>query len=229
MSYSVVATYPHSTNHYTQGLLWSDGLLYESTGEYGRSGVFVSTLEGEPRRSTMLDGQYFGEGIALHNGRLYMLTWLEQTGFVFDAKSLAPNGDFNYYGEGWGLTSDGEQLYMSDGTHIIRILNPETLAVSGRVDVRWGKRAVKMLNELEWIDGRIWANVYGTNRIVVINPTSGQVESYLDLDALELTQAENPVRDVLNGIAYDVTTGRVWVTGKNWDKIFEIKITQNNE
>ncbi len=229
LSYSIEATYPHPTDHYTQGLLWNDGLLYESTGEYGHSGVFISTLDGKVKRTTSLGRQYFGEGIALMGGRLYMLTWLEQQGFIFDGESLAPRGEFNYYGEGWGLTSDGQVLYMSDGTHIIRILDAATLAVKGRIDVRWGKRAVRMLNELEWIDGHIWANVYGTNRIVIINPADGQVESYLDLDELELTQSANPVRDVLNGIAYDAASGRVWVTGKNWDKIFEIKITQDNE
>jgi glutamine cyclotransferase len=225
--YSVVATYPHPTSHYTQGLLWSDGRIIEGTGQYGASGLYIYEPGGKIERSARLGSEYFGEGITLHEGKLYQLTWLEKRGFVYDPATLSPTGSFSYYGEGWGLTSDGEHIYMSDGTHIIRVLDPATFEVSARIHVRFGRRSTQMLNELEWIDGRIWANLYGYNRIVVINPADGQIEAYIDLDELELTQSENPVRDVLNGIAYDAATGRIFVTGKNWDKIFEIKIEKD--
>ncbi len=224
LEYSVVATYPHQTDHYTQGLLWHDGKLYESTGQYGMSGVYVKTLEGRIEREMSLDRKYFGEGIAMLDDKLYLLTWLENTGFVLNGATLAPQGEFSYSGEGWGITSDSTKLYMSDGTHIIRVLDPATLKTTGRIHVRFGQRSTPMLNELEWIDGRIWANLYGYNRIVIINPTNGQIEAYLDLDELEQTQINNLRRDVLNGIAYDAASGRIFVTGKNWDKIFEIKI-----
>lgn len=229
LEYSVVATYPHPTDHYTQGLLWHDGKLYESTGQYGMSGVYISSLDGKKERSVAVDSRYFGEGITLFGDKLYLLTWLEQTGFIMDSKTLAPEGEFSYVGEGWGLTSDSTSIYMSDGTHMIRVLDPATLQTTRRIHVRFGKRSTPMLNELEWIEDRIWANLYGYNRIVIINPESGQIEAYIDLDELEQTQQHNPVRDVLNGIAYDAATGRIFVTGKNWDKIFEIKLEQDNE
>lgn len=226
-NYSVVRTLPHPTDHYTQGLLWHDGHIYESIGQYGQSAVHIMTLEGESLRSVALGEQYFGEGLTLHNGQLYQLTWLEHTGFVYDPTTLSPTARWEYSGEGWGLTSDSTNIYMSDGSHILRVLDPATLQTSKRIYVRFGNRYVRDLNELEWIDGRIWANLYGYNRIVVINPSDGRVEAYIDLDELVKTQQDNPRRDVLNGIAWDAATGRIFVTGKNWDKLFEIKITKN--
>lgn len=225
--YTVEKVWPHPTDHYTQGLLWWNGHLYESIGQYGKSALHRMTLDGRSERCVTLGDQYFGEGLALHDGKLYQLTWLERTGFVYDPATLSPTARWEYGGEGWGLTSDGSKLYMSDGTHILRVLDPATLQTTARLYVRFGNRYVRDLNELEWIDGRIWANLYGYNRIVVINPDNGHVEAYLDLDELVKTQKDNPQLDVLNGIAWDAATGRIFVTGKNWDKLFEIKLKQN--
>lgn len=228
LQYEVVGSWSHPTTHYTQGLLWHDGKLYESIGQYGQSALHVMTLDGRSERRVELDGQYFGEGVTLFDGKLYQLTWLERTGFVYDAQSLSPVARWEYSGEGWGITSDSTKMYMSDGTHVLRVLDPATLKVTERIYVRFGNRYLRDLNELEWIDGRIWANLYGYNRIVIINPATGQVESYIDFDELVLTQRANPRRDVFNGIAWDPASGRIFVTGKNWDKLFEIKI-KNDE
>lgn len=223
--YTVKQTYPHLDNHYTQGLLWLNDALYESTGEYGKSGLFVMNLEeGTPLKSVNLDRQYFGEGLAELGGSLYQLTWLENTGFVYDAATLAPKGTFAYDGEGWGLTSDGKYLYMSDGSQIIKVIDPEGWKTVRNIYVKFGQGYQKSINELEWIDGKIWANLYGYNRIIVINPDNGNTEGYIDLDKLSQTQTRNARADVLNGIAYDKASGRIFVTGKNWDKLFVIEI-----
>lgn len=225
LTYSIVNTYPHATDHYTQGLMWYEGSLYEGTGEYAKSKLCIMNLDdGKEIKTVSLAPEYFGEGTAILNGKLYQLTWLEQKGFIYNPATLTREGEFTYDGEGWGLTSDSSYLYMSDGSQVIKVINPDGWRTVRQIFVKSGKTYVKSLNELEWIDGRIWANLYGYNRIVVINPTDGNVEAYLDLDKLADTQKQNPQADVLNGIAYDKLSKKIFVTGKNWNKLFEITI-----
>ncbi len=249
---TVVRKYPHDPAAYTQGLLWYDGKLYESTGEYGNSSLRRVDLEtGRIEKKTDLSADTFGEGLALCGGNLYQLTWLEQTCYVYDAATFAPANpaSFPYAGEGWGLTTgDGTglapakssatpsgqntgaahapvpagMLYMSDGSDLITIRDPETFALFGRIRVRDAQGAVRDLNELEWIDGRIWANIYTQPLIAVIDPATGTVGKYIDCSSLVATQG--PQADVLNGIAHDPATGRIWLTGKNWDAVFEVTV-----
>jgi len=223
-SYRVIATYPHDPAAYTQGLEFVDGKFYEGTGLNGHSTIrLVTPSTGAILMNKSLGYQYFGEGITLFNGKLYELTWQNATAFVYNPKTFVKIGQFNYSGEGWGLTHDAKQLIMSDGTPSLRFLDPVTFKELGRVYVRDGSRPVKDLNELEFIEGEIWANVYQTNMVARINPQTGQVNSWIDFTGL-LTQAEGAKADVLNGIAYDGKTGKIYVTGKLWPKLFEIKV-----
>jgi glutamine cyclotransferase len=223
--YKIVATYPHDPEAYTQGLFWNDGALVESTGEYGRSTLRRVALEtGEVKHKITLGDRSFGEGAAIVGNRIYQLTWQEGVCFVYDAATFALTGQFSYRGEGWGLTTDGELLYMSDGTPNITVRDPATFNEQRTIVVRNQGRTLQYINELEWIDGRIWANVYLTNEIIIIDPADGRVEGIVDLSniisQLEVTWST----DVMNGIAYDPATKRTWITGKNWNKLFEIKI-----
>lgn len=225
-AYEIVATYPHDPEAFTQGLLFEDGKLYESTGRNGASSVRRVALQtGEVEQIRMLPDAYFGEGLASVGDRLVMVTWRSGIGFVFDKETFRPETTFRYAGEGWGLTSDGSVLYMSDGSARLRKLDPETLRPAGRVDVTYEGRPINALNELEWIDGHVWANVWQTDRIVQIDPASGAVTGELDLSAL-YPQAErrDPFDQVLNGIAHDPETGHFFVTGKLWPTLFEIRL-----
>jgi glutamine cyclotransferase len=226
-AYQIVAEYPHSRTSYTQGLQFIDGELWEGTGEYGRSQLLHTDLAtGKVLQSKKLQKNEFGEGITVLGDKIYQLTWLEGKLHIYDRATLKPLATHTYKGEGWGLTSDGKKLYMSDGTHAIRVLNPETLTEERRFGVTLRGQSLQYLNELEWIDGKIWANVYTTNHIVIINPESGVVEGVIDLAGI-LPQSEYDSRtDVLNGIAYDSATKRIFVTGKNWSKLFEIKLIE---
>lgn len=222
--FRIVAEYPHATTSYTQGLEYVDGVMWEGTGSYGESELHTVELStGKTKLINKLDDNHFGEGIVHHNDKIYQLTWLEKLAYVYDSK-----GNFikhiPYTGEGWGITTDGEHLYMSDGTPNIYVVDPETFARKAAITVRYNNRTLSQINELEWIDGKIWANVYLDNTIVVIDPTTGIVEAYLDLRELKGTQAGNADADVLNGIAYNDATGHVYVTGKNWNKLFELEI-----
>lgn len=224
-TYRVVRAYPHAVESYTQGLFWADGVLWEGTGEHGRSHLQrLDTTTGRPTIVASLPRTEFGEGIALHDGRIYQLTWQSNTAHVYDAATARPLRDFRYAGEGWGLTSDGERLYMTDGSSTLYTVDPETFRRTGRRTVTCEGRPVPMLNELEWIEGRIWANVYTTDRIVIIDPATGKVEGIVDLEGLLPDEERDYTTDVLNGIAYDSASKRIFVTGKRWPKLYEIEI-----
>ena len=224
-TYRVIESYPHSTDSYTQGLLFADGVMWEGTGEYGHSRLQRIDLEtGRTDVVATLPRSEFGEGIALLDGKIYQLTWENNKAYVYDAATGRQLRTFAYAGEGWGLTTDGERLYMSDGSEYLRILDPETFRVQRSVTVTFRGAPVQLLNELEWIDGKIWANVYVTDQIVIIDPASGIVEGVIDLRGLLPDEEIAPDTDVLNGIAYDAASERIFVTGKRWSKLFEIEI-----
>jgi glutamine cyclotransferase len=223
--YKILNTYPHDPAAYTQGLFWHEGTLWESTGEYGRSTLRrVELATGEVLQRTDLPGNVFGEGSVLLDGKIYLLTWHEGTAFVYDPATFEKTGEFAYRGEGWGLTTDGGKLYMSDGTPNITVRNAATFRDESTIVVRREGMPLQFLNELEWIDGRIWANVYLTSEIVIINPADGRVEGVIDFAGITSRIDVTPATDVMNGIAYDPATKRIWVTGKNWNKLFEIEI-----
>jgi len=224
--YKVVHTYPHDTGAYTEGLFFKDGHLYESTGHNGQSTVRkVDLASGEVVQIQRLPTQYFGEGIIDWKDRLIQLTWQQQTGIIYDLASFEPKARFNYPGEGWALTRDDSHIYMSDGTSQLRVLDPETLQEVRRIDVTADGQPVPQLNELEWVDGEIYANVWLTERIARIDPASGHVVGWIDLSGLfDSSTLPNPIDDVLNGIAWDAHGKRLFVTGKSWPKLFEIKL-----
>ena len=224
-TYEVVAEYPHLRTSYTQGLQFVDGELWEGTGEYGRSQLLRTDLAtGKVLQSKKLSKEEFGEGITVLGDKIYQLTWLNGKMHTYDKATLRHLATHTYKGEGWGLTTDGEKLYMSDGTNYIRVLNPETLAQERRFGVTLRGESLQNLNELEWIDGKIWANVYTTDYIVIINPENGVVEGIINLSGILPTSEYDSRTDVLNGIAYDTATKRIFVTGKNWSKLFEIRV-----
>jgi len=221
----VVNTYPHDPGAFTQGLAFADGFLYEGTGQYGQSSLRKVDLEsGKVLQKLPLTPQYFGEGIAVVGDRILQLTWLNQVGFVYDRQTFKTQQTFRYSGEGWGITSDGERLIMSDGSATLRFLDPKTFDVTGRVTVRDRRRPVRHLNELEYVEGEVYANVWGSDFIVRIAPKTGDVLGWIDLTDL-LPARQRPNRDaVLNGIAYDTKGKRLFVTGKLWPKLFEIRL-----
>lgn len=224
-TYEVVAEYPHLRTSYTQGLQFVDGELWEGTGEYGRSQLLRTDIaSGKVLQSKKLSKEEFGEGITILGDKIYQLTWLNGKLHIYDKATLRHLATHTYKGEGWGLTSDGEKLYMSDGTNYIRVLNPETLAQERRIGVTLRGESLQYLNELEWIDGKIWANVYTTDHIVIINPENGVVEGVVNLSGILPEKERDYKTDVLNGIAYDKATKRIFVTGKNWSKLFEIRV-----
>ena len=230
-SYNIEKTYPHDPTAFTQGLVFHNGLIYEGTGGKG-SDTFSSSLRkveletGKVLQKHNLGNEYFGEGITVHNDRVYQLTWRERTAFVYQLADFTPIKEFRYAGEGWGLTDDGSLLYMSDGTHVIRVLDPETFELKRTIVVNDEKGSPLMqLNELEWVKGEIWANVWQTGWIMRIDPTSGKLLGKVDLTPIvEEEQKQNPHADVLNGIAYDEAADRLFVTGKLWTRLFEIKL-----
>lgn len=225
-SYRVVRSYPHDRQAYTQGLVFHDGVLYEGTGLNGQSSIRKVRLEtGEVLQIRPLDRKYFGEGIAIVGGRLIQLTWQTEVGFVYDLATFDARRTFTYAGEGWGLTYDGTRLIMSDGSPTLRFLDATTLKETGRLTVRDDGKPVEDLNELEIVKGEILANVYQTERIVRISPKTGQVTGWIDLRGL-LSPREKAGVEVLNGIAYDSTKDRLFVTGKLWPRLFEIEIVQ---
>ena len=224
-TYEVVAEYPHLRTSYTQGLQFVDGELWEGPGEYGRSRILRTDLAtGKVLQSKNLSKEEFGEGITVLGDKIYQLTWLNGKMHIYDRKTLNHIATHTYRGEGWGLTSNGEKLYMSDGTNCIRVINPENLQQERRFGVTLRGESLSHLNELEWIDGKIWANVYTTDHIVIINPENGVVEGIINLTGILPEKERDSKTDVLNGIAYDKATKRIFVTGKNWSKLFEIKL-----
>lgn len=224
-TYRVKAVHPHSRKAYTQGLQYADGVLWEGTGQYGQSVVQKTHPEtGRTELFARLPRSQFGEGIALLDGRLYQLTWQSNTAYVYDAATGKKLHEYRYPGEGWGLTTDGGRLYLSDGSATIFTVDPATFHREKRTTVTLRGEPVRYLNELEWIGGKIWANVYTTDQIVIIDPATGVVEGIVDLTGLLPDEEKGPETDVLNGIAYDPVGERTFVTGKNWSKLFEIEI-----
>ena len=227
--YRIVHVYPHDTSAYTEGLFFKDGYLYESTGEAGESTVRKVQLDtGKVLQRHALPPQYFGEGIVDWKKSLVQLTWKSQTGFVYDRASLTPQRSFSYPGEGWALTRDSRHLYMSDGTSVLRVLDPQSLKTVGSITVTADGIPVNNLNELEWVKGQIYANIWLTNRIARVDPTTGHVVGWIDLGGLlDVNQLPDPGNDVLNGIAYDAAHDRLFVTGKRWPKLFEITLVKH--
>lgn len=227
--YKVVQTFPHDTGAYTQGLLWHEGELYEGTGQVGRSSIRRVDLEtGEVLQRRNLMPPHFGEGIVIFGDKLYQLTWRSGVGFIYDRRSFEELGQFRYRGEGWGLTADAESIYMSDGTPEIRVLEPETMRELRRIRVTLDGRPVGRINELEWIRGELWANIFMTLRIVRINPESGAITGIVDLGGLEPKPGElrDPYDEVANGIAFDAAGDRIFVTGKDWPRLYQIELTE---
>lgn len=226
--YTVVARVPHDTAAYTQGLVYADGKLYESTGLVGHSQVRrVNRETGQVEAAARLADGQFGEGLTLLNGKLYQLTWQSRTGYVYDARTLAPLDSFSYEGEGWGLTTDGSLLIMSDGTATLRFLDPASFGVVRTVTVLDAGSPLSDLNELEYVDGIIYANVYRSDWIVRIDAGSGAVLEWIDLAGLWPQEDRPPTADVLNGIAWDPGAGLLLVTGKRWPWLYELRLVSS--
>jgi glutaminyl-peptide cyclotransferase len=225
--YKVVNVFPHDRNAYTQGLVYDGAVLYEGTGVYDESDLRKVDLKtGKIIKQQKIEGQFFGEGIAILNEKLYQLTWTSKVGFAYDKNSFQLKNKFYYQTEGWGLSVYNGKLVMSDGTNIIYFMEPELFTVLSSIEVYDNKGAVNQLNELEVINGEIWANIYQTDTIARIDPNTGKVLAYIDLGGI-LPQADRqPTTDVLNGIAWDQAQNRIFVTGKLWPKLFEIKLTE---
>ncbi|RMF37576.1 MAG: glutaminyl-peptide cyclotransferase [Planctomycetota bacterium] len=221
----IVREFPHDPAAFCQGLAAEGSKLYEGTGQYEHSvlrrvDLSSGTIEAEMR----LAPQYFGEGVALYGDRIYQLTWKSRICFLYDKATMKYVGVLRYSGEGWGLTTDGTRMYLSDGTSTIRILDPQTFRVLDRIRVKDGRRYVDDLNELEFIDGHIWANVWYEDRIAQIDPSSGKVVAWIDCSHIYPAHQRPSREHVLNGIAYEATTGRIFITGKNWPKLYEIQV-----
>jgi|SRR5690606_2265584 len=223
-SVDVKASYPHDPQAFTQGLAFHDGALYEGTGQYGASSIRRIVLpSGDVEQMQPLSQLYFGEGITILGDKLYQLTWVNQVGFVYDVDTFERVGTFRYSGEGWGLTTDGKRLIMSNGSERIAFLDPESYEVVRSIRVRSEGRPIVRLNELEWVDGEIWANVWYEDRIARIDPDDGEVVGWIDASRL-YPAAQRSSEDVLNGIAYDAASKRVVLTGKNWPMLYEVEI-----
>ena len=225
--FKVEETLPHDVAAYTQGLFFHEGELYESAGQYGESNFRKVELKtGRVQKRINFESRYFAEGSCVLNGRLYVLTWQEKECFVYDMKTWNRLGTLRYMGEGWGLTTDGKSLIMSDGTSTLTFRNPETFAVERSVSVTLRGQKVAYLNELEYIKGEIWANVYGTDQIIRIDPETGVVRAVINLKGILPQALRKPRTDVLNGIAYDERNGSVYVTGKYWPKMYRITLVE---
>ncbi|WP_115461989.1 glutaminyl-peptide cyclotransferase [Winogradskyella aurantiaca] len=228
-TYEIVNTYPHDITSYTQGLEFYNGQLYESTGQYKESKLRkVDYTSGTVLKNTDLADGYFGEGLTVLNENIYQLTWQEDTGLIYDVNTFEPKGMFRYdlSKEGWGLCNDGTSLYKSDGTEKIWTLNTDTLTEDNSIDVFTNKGKIPSLNELEWVNGKIYANIYQRNGVAIINPETGAVEGVIDFTPLKELVTQHDGLDVLNGIAYNPDTNTIFVTGKRWDKLFEVTIAK---
>ena len=228
LTYKVINTYPHDTLTFTEGLEFYRDTLYEGGGQYNNSKLLKTDYRtGKIYKKADLDGKYFGEGITILNNKIYQLTWKELTGFIYNADTWKVEKTFSFDKniEGWGMTNDGTSIYQSDGTEKIWKMNPETQKMEGYINVYTNTSKIKSVNELEWIDGKIYGNIWQKDAIAVINPLTGAVEGVLDLSGLR-KQVKNQTADVLNGIAYNEKTKTIFVTGKYWDKIFEIKVAE---
>ncbi len=230
-TYKIINTYPHDKNAYTQGLVYYKGFLYEGTGRRGKSSIRKVALKtGEVLQKYNLDDAYFGEGITIFNNKLYQLTWQAGKGFVYNLETFKKEKEFKYTKslEGWGLTNDGKRLIKTDGTERIWFLNPETLVEEYYIEAYTNKQKVEKLNELEYINGKIYANIWQKNSILIVDPKTGKVEGVVNLNSLKAKiqqeQTLNDPDEVLNGIAYDKENNRIFVTGKHWNKLYEIEI-----
>lgn len=228
-SYKIINEYPHDITSYTQGLEFYNGQLYESTGQRGESKLRkVDYKTGEVLNNVDLAKEYFGEGLTVLKNKVYLLTWQKNIGFVYDANSLEKESSFNYgkSKEGWGICNNAKVLYKSDGTENIWMLNPETLEEKGFIQTYTNKGKIVGINELEWIDGKIFANRYQKNGVAIINPNNGAIEGVVDFSPLKKLVKQHEKLDVLNGIAYNALTKTLFVTGKRWDKLFEVEIIE---
>ena len=229
-SYRVVKTFPHDTAAFTEGLVFDDGVLYESTGGYGMTFGFadysslrkVDLESGNVTKEILLSGEYFGEGLTVIDDSLIQLTWQNGIGLIYNKETFTVEGNFSYLTEGWGLTYDGVELIMSDGSSNLYFLNPATFQKTRQVSVHDENVSITNINELEYINGDVYANIWLTQEIAIINPQTGTVKGWIDLTGIYQT---NITDDVLNGIAYDSVTGRLFVTGKNWPNLYQIQIT----
>ena len=222
----VVAEYPHDVEAYTQGLFFHDGQMYESTGLHGKSTLRkVDFTTGEAVQKIGFNEKYFIEGSVVMGDNLYVLTWETRMAFIYDAETLEFKTSWKYPREGWGITTDGKKLIASDGSYTLYFMD-ENFKVERKVVVKHEERPVRWLNELEYIDGKIWANVYTSDEIVIINPKDGTVEEVVDCRGLLPDSLRTPATDVLNGIAYDPMTKKIYLTGKNWPKLYEIKLVE---
>ena len=223
----VAGEYPHDVTSYTQGLFFHGGQLYESTGQYGHSSFRkVDVKSGIALRKLNFSRKYFVEGSVILGDKLYILTWTNKVIFVYDAETLEYKATYTYPREGWGLTADGENLIATDGSSTVYFLSPETLAVKRKGTVKADGRAMRGLNELEYIDGKIWANVYTSDMILIINPENGDVEGIVEASGLLPEALKTPDTDVLNGIAFNPSYGKIYLTGKNWPKLYEIRLVE---
>ena len=230
-TYELLNTYPHDITSYTQGLEFYKGVLYESTGQYGESKLRALDYKNDAILNNInLSRSYFGEGLTVLNDKIYQLTWKEGRGLIYDVNTFETLGSFNYgqSKEGWGLCNDGRQLYKTDGSENIWILNAETLEEERFVQAYTNKGRLTNLNELEWVEGKIYANRYQKNGVAIINPINGAIEAVLDFKDLKNKVTNHPGLDVLNGMAYNPDTKTLFVTGKRWDKLFEVRIIPAN-
>lgn len=232
-TYKVIATYPHLTDAYTQGLEFYNDTLYESTGQYGESSLRKVDLQtGKVLEIVRLDDAHFGEGMTILDNKIYQLTWREGEGFIYDLPSMERVGSFAYNEseEGWGLANDGERIFKSDGTEKIWILNPQSLGEEYYIQTLTHRTVATQLNELEWVEGKIYANTYQKDGVAIINPENGAIEGLINFqglrDQLGNVDELDPINDVLNGIAYNPNTGKLYVTGKKWDTLFEVEIIE---
>jgi glutaminyl-peptide cyclotransferase len=226
LSYTIVNTYPHDKGAFTEGLEFHNGFLYESTGHNGESNLRKTDYKtGKVVQQVNLEAKYFGEGITFINGKVFQLTWQDNTGFIYNAETLKLEKTFNYDKkvEGWGMTNDGKFIYQSDGTEKIWKMDPENQKMIDNINVYTNSSKVTSVNELEWIDGKIYANVWQKDAIMIVNPNTGAIEAVVDLSGLRAKTSATK-EDTLNGIAYNPATKTIFVTGKNWDKMFELKI-----
>ena len=228
-SLEVVAEYPHDTESYTQGLFFHDGQMYESTGLHGKSTFrMVDMQTGEAVKRLDFDDKYFVEGSVMWKGNLYILTWETKMAFIYDAATLEYKSSWKYPREGWGITTDGKQLIASDGSAYLYFMN-ENFALDRKVRVTIEDRTIRFINELEYIDGKIWANVYTSDEIVIINPKDGKIQGVVDCRGLLPKELRTPTTDVLNGIAYNPADGKIYLTGKNWPKLYEVRLVEKKK
>ncbi|MGI8668829.1 MAG: glutaminyl-peptide cyclotransferase [Aridibacter sp.] len=231
--YEIVKEYKHDSDAFTQGLVFNNGFLYESTGQYGDSTLRKVEIEtGKVLQKQDVPKEYFAEGLTILNDKLYQVTWREEKGFVYNLSDLKLTSEFRYSGEGWGLTNDGTNLILSDGTHVIRFINPETFETVRTIVVKDEKdQPLLKINELEYVKGEIWANIWHSeeinkpNHIARINPADGKLLGWINLNGISPDDEKRDSENTLNGIAYDEAGDRIFVTGKHWKKLFEIKVT----